>query len=86
MTANDSKSYLDYLETLVDEYYNTYHCSIGEKPINADYSAVSEEIETILKLLNLKLTTESELLGIKLFLAKVTPNMNQEKLLLLILC
>ena len=39
MTANDSKSYLPYLNKLVDHYNNTYHHSIDKKPINADYSA-----------------------------------------------
>ena len=42
MTANASKSYLSYLNKLVDEYNNTYHCSIGKKPIDADYSALTE--------------------------------------------
>ena len=49
MTANDSKSYLVYLNKLVVEYNNIYHCSIGKKPINADYSALTEEIEMNLK-------------------------------------
>ena len=42
MTANDSKSYLN---KLVDQYNNTYHHSINKKPINADYSALTEKIE-----------------------------------------
>ena len=46
MEANDSKPYLGYLNKLVDECNNTYHRSIGKKPINADYSALTEEIET----------------------------------------
>ena len=46
MTANDSKSYLPYLNKLVDQYSNTYHHSINEKAINADYSALTEKIET----------------------------------------
>ena len=37
MTANNSKSYLDYLNKLVDECSNTYHRSIGKNPIHADY-------------------------------------------------
>ena len=41
MTANDSKSYLPYLNKLVDHYNNTYHHSIDKKPINADYSALT---------------------------------------------
>ena len=50
MTANDSKSYLVYLNKLVD-LYNAYHHSINKKPINADYSALTGKIETNLKAL-----------------------------------
>ena len=46
MTANDSKSYLSYLNKLVDQYNNAYHTSINKKPINADYSALTEKLET----------------------------------------
>ena len=46
MTANDSKSYLSYLNKLLDEYKNTYNYSINEKPINNDYSDLTEKIET----------------------------------------
>ena len=34
MTTNNSKSYLPYLDKLVDQYNNTYHHSIGIKTIN----------------------------------------------------
>ena len=37
MAANDSKSYLSYLNKLVDQCNNTDHHFIGKKPINADY-------------------------------------------------
>ena len=46
MTANDNKSYLPYLNKLVDQYNNTYHHSINKNPINAAYSALTEKIET----------------------------------------
>ena len=46
MTANDSKSYLSYLNKLVDQYNNTYHYSINKKLVNADYSGLTEKIET----------------------------------------
>ena len=49
MTNNDNKSYLAYLNRLVDQYNNTYHHFINKKPINADYSALTEKIETNLK-------------------------------------
>ena len=45
MTANDNKSYLSYLNKLVDPYNKTYHYSIN-KPINADYFPLTEKIET----------------------------------------
>ena len=44
MTANNSKSYLGFLNKLVEEHNITYHCSIGKKPIHVDYSALTEEI------------------------------------------
>ena len=46
MTANDNKSYLSYLNKLVVQYNNTYYHDIGKRPINADYSALTEKIET----------------------------------------
>ena len=46
MTANDWKSYLGYLNKLAVEYNNAYYRSIGKKPIDADYSALTERIET----------------------------------------
>ena len=78
MTANDSKFYLSYLNKLVDQYNNTYHHSNNKKPINADYSALTEKLKQILKLLNLKLMIESESQSICLFLVKVTLKIGQE--------
>ena len=46
MTANDGKSYLSYLNKLLDQYNNTHYHSINKKPINADYFALTEKIET----------------------------------------
>ena len=43
MTANDSKSYLSYLNKLAHLYNYTYH-SINKKPSNADYSALTEKV------------------------------------------
>ena len=51
MTANDSKSYLSHLNKLIDQYNNTYHLCINEKPINADYPALTEKTQTNLKAL-----------------------------------
>ena len=49
MTGNGSKSCLSYLNKLVDQYNNAYHCSIGKRPVDADYSALTKEIESIRK-------------------------------------
>ena len=46
MTFYDSKSALGYLNKLVDEYNNTYLRATGQKPLDADYSALTEDIET----------------------------------------
>ena len=49
MTANNSKSYLGYLDELVDECNNSYYHLNGKKAIDADNSALIEKIETNLK-------------------------------------
>ena len=49
MTANGSKSHFSYLNKLVYQYNNTDHHSINKKSINADYSVLSEKIETNIK-------------------------------------
>ena len=46
MTANDNKCYLSYLNKLVDQCNNTYHSSIDTKPIDANYFALTEDIES----------------------------------------
>ena len=43
MTTNDSKSYLPYLNKLVNQCNITYHHSINKNPINGDYSALIEK-------------------------------------------
>ena len=43
MATNDGKSYLSYLNKLVDQYNNTYHHSINKKSINADYFTLTEK-------------------------------------------
>ena len=45
-TARSSRSYVHYLGKLGYEYNNTYHRSIVTKLIDADYSALTEEIKT----------------------------------------
>ena len=44
MIANDSRPYLIYLNKLIDQYNNTYHHSVNKKPINDDYSALTERL------------------------------------------
>ena len=44
--AIDSKSDLGYLNKLLDDYNNICLCSIGKKPIHADYSALAWKTET----------------------------------------
>ena len=46
ITADDNKSYFPYLNKLADRQNNTYHHSINKKPLNVDYSAFTEKIET----------------------------------------
>ena len=65
MTANDSKSYISYLNKLADQYNNTYHHSINKNPINTDNSTLTEKIDTNLKAPKFKVKIiESELLSI----------------------
>ena len=85
MAANDSKSYLSDLNKLIDQYNYTYHYSINKRPINPDYSALTEKIETNSKAPKFKVNDKSELLSIKIFLVKVTPDIGQERYLLSIL-
>ena len=49
MTANGSKSYLSYLNKLVDQCNNTYYYSNGKNPINSDYLALTEKIQIKIK-------------------------------------
>ena len=54
MRANDSKPYLSSLNKLVDQYINTYHHYFNKNPINVDYSALTEKLRPVKKLLSLK--------------------------------
>ena len=49
------KSYLAYLNKLVDQYNNTYYHSVDKKPINVDYSALTEKIKINLKVPKFKI-------------------------------
>ena len=65
MTTNVNKSYLGYLNKLVDEYNNIYHGSISKKSIDANDFALTKKNPKIriVKFLILKLVIESELLS-----------------------
>ena len=74
MTANDSK--------LVDQYNNIYHHSINKKPIDDNYSALAEKIETEPKVPKFKVNHSVRK---RIFLVKVILEIGQEKYLLWIL-
>ena len=79
MTANDSNSYLPYLNKLVNQYNNTYHHSINKKPINADYSALTEKIETNLKAPKFKVKDRVRITNYENIFSKVyTENWSRE--------
>ena len=79
MRANDNKSYLSYLNKLVDQYNNTYHRSINKKPINADYSDWTEKIETNLKTYKFKVNDRATITKYKnIFNNDYTENWSRE--------
>ena len=54
MTAVDSKSYIPYLNKLVDPYNNTYHHSIKKTLLKLIILLRLKTLSQILELLNLK--------------------------------
>ena len=72
MTGNDSKSFLGYLNELVDKYNNTSHCSISKKAILLTISPCLKKLNWVMKLPSLKLMKKSGLLNRRVFLAKAT--------------
>ena len=78
-TANDSKTYLSYLNKMIDQYNNTYHHSINKKPINADYSALTEPNETNSKVPKFKVNDEVRIAKYKnIFIKGYTENWSRE--------
>ena len=76
MTANDSKFYLPYLNTIIN---NTYHCSVNKKPINAVYSALTENIESNLKATKFKVNDRVRITTYKnIFIKGYTKNWSRE--------
>ena len=78
MTADDNQSYLGCLNKLVDQYNNTYHRSIGKKPIGADYSALTKVVESTHKALKFKVRDSVSITKYKNIFAKVTPKIGKE--------
>ena len=83
MTANGSKSHFSYLNKLVYQYNNTDHHSINKKSINADYSVLSEKIETNIKAPKFKVNDRVRITKYKNILRKGYTE-SQENYLLLI--
>ena len=77
MTTNDSKSYLSYVNKLVDEYNTTYHLLLVENLLM---------LIILLCLKKLSQVKKSGLLRTRIILAKVTLKIGPEKCLLLIVC
>ena len=75
MTTNDSKSYLSYVNKLVDEYNNTYHLLLVENLLM---------LIILLSLKKLSQVKKSGLLSTRIALAKVTLKIGLEKYLLLL--
>ena len=79
MTANGSKSYLSYLNKLVDQYSNIYHHFIDKEPINADYYSLTEKIESNLKVPKFKVNKRVRITKSKnIFSKDYTENWSRE--------
>ena len=56
MTSVSKNVYIDKLDVIVKEYYNTYHTSIKMKPVEVkDIHILILKKKVIIKILNLKL-------------------------------
>ena len=91
MTANYSKSYLSYLSRLVDQFnitilFKNIIILLIKSLLMLIFLLWLKKLRQILKLLRLKLMTESELLNIRIFLVNVTLKIGQEKYLLWTVC
>ena len=79
MAANDGKSCLPYLNKLVDKYNNTYHHSIKKELINANYSPLTQKIETNPKASKFKANDRGKITKYKFFFRKCyTENWSRE--------
>ena len=73
------------MDKLADQLNNNYHHSVNKKPINADYSALTEKIETHLKFPSFKVNDRVRITKSKKILIKIALKIGQEKYLLSIL-
>ena len=79
MTASNSKSYLPYLNKLVHQNNNTYHHPIKKKTIDADYSALTEKIETNSKVPKFKVNDRARITKYRnIFSKDYTKNWSRE--------
>ena len=79
MSANDNKCSLSCLNKQVDQYINTYLHSVNKKPINADYSALTEKTETNLKAFKFKVNDRVRITKYKNIFSKAyTENWSRE--------
>ena len=79
MRANDSKSYLSYLNKLVGQKNNTCHRSTNRTPINADYSALTEKKKTNSKAPKFKVNDRVRIIKYKNIFSKgYTENLSRE--------
>ena len=86
MVTIDIKSYLSYLNKLVDGHNNFYHRCIGKKPVDADYSALNEGTNTNPKAPKFKVGDRVRITKYKNIFRKGYTKIGQEICLLLILC
>ena len=79
MTTNNRKCFLSYFNRLVDQYKNTDHHSINKKFISADYSTLTEKIETNSIAPNVKVNDRVRIFNYKSILNKdYTENWSRE--------
>ena len=79
MTTNNRKCFLSYFNRLVDQYKNTDHHSINKKSISADYSTLTEKIETNSIAPNVKVNDRVRIFNYKSILNKdYTGNWSRE--------
>ena len=79
MRANDCKSYISYMNKLVDQYNNTCHHTISKNLFMVIILIWLKKLRLISWLLSLKLMMKLKLLSIKVkFLVKLTPKIGQD--------